>query len=126
MSLGVVASTMTALSEFAPADAGIAAGVFNSLRQVGSAFGVAIPAAAFDLAIPAGATDLMPGSHAAFVSRAVVFALALVAVVLLLRRPLAVPAGETPAAPRRPSPRSTCRLTPATIGRHVRSHAATT
>ena len=31
----------------------------------------------------------MPGSHAAFVSRAVVFALALVAVWLLLRRPLA-------------------------------------
>ena len=104
MSLGVVASTMTALSEFAPADAGIAAGVFNSLRQVGSAFGVAIPAAAFDLAIPAGATDLMPGSHAAFVSRAVVFALALVAVVLLLRRPLAVPAGETPAARQAPEP----------------------
>ena len=92
MSLGVVASTMTALSEFAPADAGIAAGVFNSLRQVGSAFGVAIPAAAFDLAVANGATDLMPGSHAAFLSRVVVFALSLLAVVLLLRRPLAAPA----------------------------------
>jgi MFS family permease len=104
MSLGVVASTVTALSEFQPADAGIAAGVFNSLRQVGSAFGVAIPAAAFDLAITAGATDLMPGSHAAFVSRAVVFGLALVAVWLLLRRPLAVPVGEGPAARQAPEP----------------------
>ena len=62
MSLGVVASTMTALSEFA-ADAGIAAGVFNSLRQVGSALGVAIPAAAFDLAVANGATDLMPADR---------------------------------------------------------------
>jgi MFS family permease len=92
MTFGVVASTMTALSEFAPAEAGIAAGVFNSLRQVGSAFGVAIPAAAFDLAVADNATDLMPGSHAAFVSRAVVFAIALVAAWLLLRRPLALPA----------------------------------
>ena len=70
-------------------DAGIAAGVFNSLRQVGSALGVAIPAAAFDYVLAPGATDLMPGSHAAFVSRVVVFALALVAVLFLLRRPLA-------------------------------------
>jgi MFS family permease len=92
MALGVVASTMTALSEFAPADAGIAAGVFNSLRQVGSALGVAIPAAAFDLAVASGATDLMPGSHAAFLSRVVVFALSLLAAWLLLRRPLAAPA----------------------------------
>ena len=71
--------------------------MFNSLRQVGSAFGVAIPAAAFDLAVANGATDLMPGSHAAFVSRAVVFALSLLAVLLLLRRPLAAP-------PRPPGP----------------------
>jgi EmrB/QacA subfamily drug resistance transporter len=99
IALGVVASTVTALSGFQPQDAGIAAGVFNSLRQVGSALGVAIPAAAFDLALAPGATDVMPGSHAAFVSRAVVFALALGAVWLLLRRPLAVPAGEG-AAPR--------------------------
>ena len=34
----------------------------------------------------------MPGSHAAFLSRVVVFALSLLAVVLLLRRPLAAPA----------------------------------
>ena len=67
-------------------------GVFNSLRQVGSALGVAIPAAAFDLAVANGATDLMPGSHAAFLSRVVVFALSLLAVLLLLRRPLAAPA----------------------------------
>ena len=91
IALGVVASTVTALSGFRAEDAGIAAGVFNSLRQVGSALGVAIPAAAFDLALAPGATDLMPGSHAAFVSRAVVFAIALAAVWLLLRRPLASP-----------------------------------
>jgi DHA2 family methylenomycin A resistance protein-like MFS transporter len=89
IALGVVASTVTALSEFRPEDAGIAAGAFNSLRQVGSALGVAIPAAAFDYALAPGATDLMPGSHAAFVSRIIVFAIALVAVLLLLRRPLA-------------------------------------
>jgi EmrB/QacA subfamily drug resistance transporter len=95
IALGVVASTATALSEFEPQDAGIAAGVFNSLRQVGSALGVAIPAAAFDLAVAPGATDVMPGSHAAFVSRAVVFAITLAAVWLLLRRPLAAPAAAT-------------------------------
>ena len=95
IALGVVASTGTALSEFQPQDAGIAAGVFNSLRQVGSALGVAIPAAAFDLALAPGATDVMPGSHAAFVSRAVVFAITLAAVWLLLRRPLVAPAAAT-------------------------------
>jgi EmrB/QacA subfamily drug resistance transporter len=97
IALGVVASTVTALSEFRPEDAGIAAGAFNSLRQVGSALGVAIPAAAFDYALAPGATDLMPGSHAAFVSRVIVFAIALVAVLLLLRRPLVAPA-PVPAA----------------------------
>ncbi len=94
IALGVVASTSTALAGFEPAEAGVAAGVFNALRQVGSALGVAIPAAAFDLALAPGATDLMPGSHAAFVSRAVCFALALLATWLLLRSPAA---GRSPA-----------------------------
>jgi MFS family permease len=97
IALGVVASTTTALSEFDPAEAGIAAGVFNAFRQVGSALGVAIPAAVFDLAVAPGATDLMPGSHAAFASRAVVFAIALAAVWLLFRRPIALAAPATPA-----------------------------
>jgi Na+/melibiose symporter-like transporter len=85
IALGVTASTVCALAEFPPEEAGIASGVFNSLRQVGSSLGVAIPAAVFDLALagPPGA-DPLAGSVGAFASRAVVFLAVLGLVALLL------------------------------------------
>ena len=39
LALGVTASTVCALAEFPAAEAGVASGVFNSLRQVGASFG---------------------------------------------------------------------------------------
>ena len=88
LALGVTASTVCALAEFAPSEAGVASGVFNSLRQIGSLLGVAIPAAIFDLAAAAAPADsaAMAGSSAALASRAVVFGLALLAVGLILPR----------------------------------------
>jgi EmrB/QacA subfamily drug resistance transporter len=92
IAVGVTASTMCALAEFSPAEAGVASGVFNSLRQVGSSLGVAIPAAVFDLAAGGVLTGgaAMAGSNAALASRAVVFAIALVAVWLMLPREHAI------------------------------------
>jgi EmrB/QacA subfamily drug resistance transporter len=92
IAVGVTASTMCALAEFAPSEAGVASGVFNSLRQVGSSLGVAIPAAVFDVAAGGALTGAaaMAGSNAAFASRAVVFAIALGAVWWLLPREHAV------------------------------------
>lgn len=100
MAIGATASTVCALAEFPPSEAGIASGVFNSLRQVGSSLGVAIPAAAFDLvaagAVGDGAT--LAGSTAALGSRAAIFALALVAVWLLLPRGRRVEAAQVAGA----------------------------
>jgi hypothetical protein len=88
IALGVTASTIRALAEFAAAEAGIASAVFNSLRQVGSSLGVAIPAAVFDATAAgrSGAGALEAGSSAAFASRAVVFVVCLVLVVAVLPR----------------------------------------
>ena len=86
IALGVTASTICALAEFSAADAGIAAAVFNSLRQVGSSLGVAIPAAVFDAVAGKGNVASDAGSSAAFLSRAVVFFVCLVLVVAILPR----------------------------------------
>ena len=95
LALGVTASTVCALAEFPPHEAGVASGVFNSLRQVGSSLGVAVPAVAFDVAL-AGSADggLLSGSIAAFGSRAVVFViiLGLVAVIMPRRHATALTA----------------------------------
>ena len=95
LDLGVTASTVCALAEFPPHEAGVASGVFNSLRQVGSSLGVAVPAVAFDVAL-AGSADggLLSGSTAAFGSRAVVFViiLGLVAVIMPRRHATALAA----------------------------------
>lgn len=48
MSLVLVTSAAGAVAEFAPQDAGIAAAIFNSVRQIGTSLGVAIPAAVYD------------------------------------------------------------------------------
>jgi hypothetical protein len=100
LAIGVTASTVCALAEFPPSEAGIASGVFNSLRQVGSLLGVAIPAAAFDIAaagaVASGAaTAAMSGSTAAFLTRAAVFGIALLLVLVLLPREHRVVAAST-------------------------------
>jgi hypothetical protein len=94
LALGVTASTACALAEFAPEEAGVASGVFNSLRQVGSSLGVAVPAVAFDFAVAAAAEQgVLAGSVAAFASRAATFLLVLVLVALIMPRGHAVAAG---------------------------------
>ncbi|MDO8485261.1 MAG: MFS transporter, partial [Candidatus Limnocylindrales bacterium] len=92
LALGVVASTTCALAEFPAHEAGIASGVFNSLRQVGSSLGVAVPAAAFDLALAGalGGGDVLAGSTLAFASRAIAFGLVLALVAAILPRGHAV------------------------------------
>jgi predicted MFS family arabinose efflux permease len=88
LALGVTASTVCALAEFPAEEAGVASGVFNSLRQVGSSLGVAIPAAVFDLALAGSVgTDPLAGSVGAFASRAVVFVVVLGLVAVILSRP---------------------------------------
>ncbi len=84
---GILTSAAGAVAEFAPQDAGVASGIFNSIRQVGSALGVAIPAAAFDL-VAGGAFSgeiVFDGVRWALAARAIVMALAVaVAGALLL------------------------------------------
>jgi MFS family permease len=46
----IVASAAAAVGEFAAEEAGTASGVFNTIRQVGSVVGVALPTAAYDVA----------------------------------------------------------------------------
>lgn len=50
MAAMIVPSASLAVAQFPPEEAGTASGVFNSIRQLGSALGVAVPAAAYDLA----------------------------------------------------------------------------
>lgn len=88
IAVGVTASTVCALAEFPASEAGVASGVFNSLRQVGSSLGVSIPAAIFDLAAGGSLSGAAAaaGSTAALASRAVVFGIALAGVWLILPR----------------------------------------
>lgn len=82
ISLTLVASAADALSQFAPEQAGTGSALFNSLRQLGAAMGVALPAVAFELVAggsrDAGAT--LEGSTAAFVLRFAVLAIPLLLV----------------------------------------------
>jgi EmrB/QacA subfamily drug resistance transporter len=90
IALSVTASTSCAIAEFPPAEAGIAAGIFNSLRQVGSALGVAIPAAAYDLAtggVLSGGRALR-GSSWALGTRVIVFALVVALIAAMVYRSL--------------------------------------
>ena len=94
LALGVTASTVCALAEFPPEEAGVASGVFNSLRQVGSSLGVAVPAVAFDFAVAGAGQGVLAGSVAAFASRAATFLLVLLLVALIMPRRHAVSAAS--------------------------------
>lgn len=97
LALTLVASATDALSQFTPAEAGTGSAVFNSLRQLGAAMGVALPAVAFEL-IAAGSRSsgaALAGSSDAFLVRVVVLAIPLVLV--LSRFGARTPAPQVPA-----------------------------
>ncbi len=83
----LVASATDALAQFRPEDAGTGSALFNSLRQLGAAMGVAIPAVAFELVAAGSRSEpaSLAGSTAAFLIRTVVLAIPL-ALVLAGRR----------------------------------------
>ncbi|CAN5833587.1 MFS transporter [soil metagenome] len=82
IALTLVASATDALSQFAPTEAGTGSALFNSLRQLGAAMGVALPAVAFELlaAGSQGPDSALSGSSAAFVTRLVVLTIPLILV----------------------------------------------
>lgn len=98
IALSVTASTVCAIGEFPPQEAAIASGVFNSVRQVGSSLGVAIPAAMYDLATRGALTGAraLAGSSYALASRAVVFVLVGVLVAAVMPRVSSAPARPAP------------------------------
>jgi EmrB/QacA subfamily drug resistance transporter len=77
LSVALVASATDALSQFAPSEAGTGSALFNSLRQIGAALGVALPAVAFEL-IASGSREpaaVLAGSTAAFILQVAVLAI---------------------------------------------------
>lgn len=85
VALALVASATDAMAQFAPEDAGTGSAVFNSLRQLGAAMGVAVPAVAFELTAGGSRSTeaALAGSSSAFLIRLVVLALPVLAVLLL-------------------------------------------
>ncbi|HEX2221155.1 MAG TPA: MFS transporter, partial [Candidatus Limnocylindria bacterium] len=79
VSMSLVASATDALSQFRPEQAGTGSALFNSLRQLGAALGVALPAVAFGLVAGGERTAdaALAGSSAAFVLRIAVLAIPL-------------------------------------------------
>jgi hypothetical protein len=82
-----VTSASGAIAGFAVADAGMASAVFNSIRQVGSSLGGAVPAAVYDLVIArsAGHAAILSATQASFAARAVVMTSAPLAIAALMR-----------------------------------------
>ena len=82
IALTLVASASEALAQFAPAEAGTGSALFNSLRQLGAAMGVAVPAVAFEFAAGGARTPgaSLEGSTAAFAIRTLVLAIPLLLV----------------------------------------------
>jgi hypothetical protein len=82
------------MSQFAPADAGTGSALFNSLRQLGAAMGVSVPAVAFE-ALAAGSRTTeaaLAGSTAAFSVRLAVLAVPLLLALGVRRRRASVAA----------------------------------
>jgi len=77
LALTLVASATDALSQFSPAEAGTGSALFNSLRQLGAAFGAALPAVAFEFVAHSSRTAdaALAGSSAAFLLRMAVLAI---------------------------------------------------
>lgn len=96
IALTLVASATDALSQFAPGEAGTGSALFNSLRQLGAAMGVALPAVAYELLASGsqGPDSALAGSTAAFLTRLAVLAIPLMIVAARWRM-----AAQRPAAP---------------------------
>jgi len=92
LALTLVASATDALAQFSPAEAGTGSALFNTLRQLGAAFGAALPAVAFEF-VAAGsltADAALAGSSAAFLLRLAVLAIPFALVLLRWRRTTAI------------------------------------
>jgi MFS transporter, DHA2 family, methylenomycin A resistance protein len=87
VAITLVTSATDALSQFTPEEAGTASALFNSIRQLGAAFGVAIPAVAFEFMAAGSRVSgaALDGSTAAFVVRAGVLVIPLALVVVRWR-----------------------------------------
>lgn len=79
LSITLLSSATDALSQFAPSEAGTGSALFNSLRQIGAALGVALPAVAFELVASGSRSPdaVLSGSTAAFLLQVVVLAIPL-------------------------------------------------
>jgi DHA2 family multidrug resistance protein len=97
ISVTLVASATDALSQFSPEEAGTGSALFNSLRQLGAALGVALPAVVFELASGGERTAdaALVGSGAAFTLRMIVLTIPLLLVAIRPR--LEGVAAESPA-----------------------------
>jgi predicted MFS family arabinose efflux permease len=97
LALTLVASATDALSQFTPAEAGTGSALFNSLRQLGAAFGAALPAVAFEFVARGSRTTeaALAGSSAAFLLRMAVLAIPFALVLIRWRRAVMVDAGPT-------------------------------
>ncbi|MDQ3553934.1 MAG: hypothetical protein M3395_05950 [Chloroflexota bacterium] len=96
-----MASATDALSQFAPGEAGTGSALFNSLRQLGAAMGVALPAVAFELARAGdqGNDAALSGSAAAFLLRLVVLIIPLIMVATRWRSGSTPPGGHAQSVP---------------------------
>ena len=88
IALTLVSSATDALSQFTAQEAGTGSALFNSLRQLGAAMGVAVPAVAFEMVAGGSRTsaDALAGSLAAFGVRLAVLSVPLVLLLLLGRQ----------------------------------------
>ncbi len=88
IAITLVASATDALSQFTPEEAGTGSALFNSLRQLGAAMGVAIPAVAFEFVAAGSRTPdaALAGSGSAFAIRLIVLAIPLILLVVVSRR----------------------------------------
>jgi predicted MFS family arabinose efflux permease len=97
IAITLVASATDALSQFTPEEAGTGSALFNSLRQLGAAMGVAIPAVAFELAASGSRAPnaALAGSTSAFAIRLGVLAIPLLLLLAMSRtRHQPMPAGD--------------------------------
>lgn len=85
--LANVATTVAAVAEFADQDAGVASAVFNTVRQLGSSLGGALPASVLAVVAPDGVSGLqsLDALQITLGSRIVVIGLALVTLLLVFR-----------------------------------------
>ncbi len=92
IALTLVASATDALAQFTPEAAGTGSALFNSLRQLGAAMGVALPAVAFELVAAGSRTsaDALAASFAAFAIRLAVLVVPLVLLLTVGRQPAVV------------------------------------